>query len=339
MTRGHLINAITELPPVLRSSFTWSKLRSVAQQAPCSPIYEMTSNVNKLKFALLLLFSFGASNLLASDTNDLEAIGAARTYLDAFKIYEDSLKNRKVELHDETQRDIVYSSEIKDQKFNEQRLKQLDEGIRKYNGSLNSGSASSNNPYIMLNLGKFLTEKAAILRSRNSSQADATFQNAVEVFKEITNRHPDFEFRNEADYQRAIVFESLGKPAMAQTIWKALSKSKIKDRIVLHANLAAGDYEFSKDNAKAALEYFEQAENLLETVSSENAMIDTLRVLYRKAWAAYKSNDLEKTIATAKRVLSPELSMRASRQSQNIIKDAAELIGLANYELNQIQKF
>jgi hypothetical protein len=68
MARGHLINTIAALPLVLRSSFTGSKLRSGAQQAPCSPIYEMTSTkvtiINTIAaLPLVLRSSFTGSKL------------------------------------------------------------------------------------------------------------------------------------------------------------------------------------------------------------------------------------------------------------------------------------
>jgi tetratricopeptide (TPR) repeat protein len=215
----------------------------------------------------------------------------------------------------------------------------LEEGIAKYEKSLSSNLDTKTHPYSLLNQSQLLIELSSLQRDLGLSQAALNRQKALTLLRELDNKYPEFEFKNEALYFRAIALEAGSQPQEAISIWNVLATSTKEDKYSLYANLAAGDFDFENANPNAASKRYERANVIYKSISGDLQSRDYVRIQYRIGWAAYKATNHKKAIESARILLNPAVYAKATRQSDKIIKDTCELVGFSLFELDDMQNF
>ncbi|MCX6126578.1 MAG: hypothetical protein NTV34_17740 [Proteobacteria bacterium] len=269
---------------------------------------------------------------------DPKALRAYKQFWEAFKDHEQRESNSKIAEFERAKDGLNAAYELEDRAAMDARLKLLDEGIRKYESNLADLPNASNRPYVLLNLAQMLAEYASINHGSDSGASDLSRQKALTTLKEIETRFPDFEYKNDALYHRALLLEGANETDAALPVWRSLAGSTRADRYALHANLAAGDWEFEHANPELALKYYDKAKELLPAMSPDQKSIDEVRIYYRIGWAAYKATKHPRAIEAAKILLNPGISAKASRQREKIISDATDIIGFSLYEQDDIVK-
>jgi hypothetical protein len=266
------------------------------------------------------------------------ALDAYKKFWDAFSEYERSKAETSVVEFERAKNAVLEAYEKTNRENLEERSRLLSEGVEKYDAQLRTNPTATNRPYVMLNLSKILLELSGLQREMEIAEGSLNRQRAMGLLREIDVSYPDFEFKNEASYQRAVILESIGERDQAIVIWQKLADTNIKDRYALHANLAAGDWEFERASPDVALKYYQKAKDLVSEVPIESRSIDELRIYYRIGWAAYKATKLDLAIQSAKKLLSPGTSAKAARQQEKIVRDASELVGFSLYEQDDLGK-
>lgn len=270
------------------------------------------------------------------DAPDPKALKAYKQFWDAFSDYEQRKKKAAVEEFERARDGLTSVYEVKDRDALKARMDLLSEGIGRYETHLTSQPTASNRPYVLLNLAQMLSELASLQHDVNPTEAGLNRQKALTMLKEAETRFPDFEYKNDAMYNRAILLESIQERDAALVVWRVLAQTQRSDRYALHANLAVGDWEFENANPENALKYYDKAQEHLSHIDPETRPVDALRIQYRIGWAAYKATRHDRAIAAAKQLLNPGVSAKAMRQREKIVRDAVDLVGFSLYELDDL---
>ena len=273
-----------------------------------------------------------------SDTRDPKALNAYKQYWDAFADYEFKKRKSAVEEFERARDGLALMYENKDRALQEKRIDLLSSGISRYEHNLTTIPNASNRAYVMLNLAQMVAELGSLQESLDTARASASRQKSLTILKELADKFPDFEYRNDAYYLRASLLEANNQTDAALAIWRTLAKSTVEDRYALHANLAAGDWEFDHASPEKALAYYERAQGILGKIDQEEKSVDELRIQYRTAWAAYKATKHDRAMTAAEWLLGPGNSSRVVRQREQIARDASDIIGMSLFELNDLTK-
>lgn len=225
-----------------------------------------------------------------------------------------------------------------DQKQREEQLDILQEAARRYKQHLLSTPDASNAPYVKLNLAQILNKIGQIEEEKSAGRGRDSKREALALLAGLEQESPGFPLVEETRYLRASILESLDQSESALVLWKKLSQQAKSSLYGVHASIAVGDHAFAKERPAEALQAYKKAASVLEQISAPDKEFETLRLHYRIAWAAYRAADLELCVQTSQLLLEPGREFRQLSVKRRVERDAAELLGDALFELDDMKK-
>ncbi len=290
--------------------------------------------------AILILFAelgavFGAP--FSDEVPDPASVRAYRDYWSALEEYEARAaadgQSKLRSLYDRLDRE-------ESQKRVERTRQQLDllkSAASKYKRHMEEFPDARNRQYVIMNYAQIVDRIASIEQETNAEEADRIRREALSELRDFEEAYPDAGLRDDAAALRAVLLEKIGRENDAKRVWETLATRQRENQAVLAANIAAGDHAFDDADSRGALKYYQRARVVVDALSKSPAMRRTamrarVKVLYRIGWAAYKSADLDQTVAAAEELLQPHIDVFGEQERRGIQKDAAELLGDALYE-------
>lgn len=226
----------------------------------------------------------------------------------------------------------------REQRQREQQIDLLQEGARRYKQHLISTPDAGNAPYVKLNLAQILNKIGQLEDEKSSGAGRESKREALALLASLEQENPGFSLSEETRYLRASILESLDQAESALTIWKSLAAQAKSSLYGVHASIAVGDHAFAKERPAEALKAYRQAADLLGRISTPDKDFETLRLHYRIAWAAYRAADLDLCVQTSQLLLEPGREFRQLSVKRRVERDAAELLGDALFELDDMKK-
>ena len=293
--------------------------------------------------AILVMLTFctqkgHGADALPEDLPDPATIRAFKQYWGAFDAYERHLLKAGAADYQEKWDRIKKEADKENAKLSAQKVDALKKGVRNYRKHLDDFPSAGNRPYVVLNLAQVLNLLGTTLDEQDQQAGNFAKTEALAYLREIDEKYPTFDHRDEASYLRATILEELGRQTEAKGIWRKLAGSNMGTLHAAHANIALGDREFEAGNAKESLKLFEKAADIIANSPTTIDPSEIQRVNYRVAWAAYKSAELDKVIKAATTLLEPGNAIPSASKRRKMQQDAAELVGDALYEGNSFQK-
>ncbi len=295
----------------------------------------------RLKYRSIILFNLIALSAnaplraeLAPEVAEANSLKAFSTYWGAFEEYE---RRRQAELREKYQ---ASWQALKDE-YNKTQLQlktqqnaDLQEAIKRYRQHLTQHTNTDNRPYTMLNLAQALLALTDIETPSTRQDHSSEKKDALTLLNDLEKNYPNFEHREATIYLSALALESQKQSDQAVATWRRLAAVAQSSLYGAHAHVAVGDAEFSRNNAKTALEHYTAALNLVERLDIPNHDFEMVRAQYRMAWAAYRAADLDIVISSAIALLTPGRDIKSSDYRRRVHNDAVELLGDAIYEQN-----
>lgn len=269
---------------------------------------------------------------IGNDLEDEDAVAAFRLFWKAFDEYENKLL-REGKLKFQQSWSKLRSEESKvHTKFQNEKIEKLTRAARQYRTQLEQHVDVENRPFVMLSLGQVLHLLGSSLSSSTSGSGTAALDEGLMVLANLEKEFPRFSEREAALYLRALIFEAKSSDSDAISAWRDLASVANNSAYGAYALMAVGDHYFKAEQPSKALPNYKKAASLINKLPSNRRTEERVRVLYRIAWAAYRSADLDEAVSAAGDLLSPEAGLTALSQKELIQKDAAELMGDALYE-------
>jgi outer membrane protein assembly factor BamD (BamD/ComL family) len=294
----------------------------------------MSKMLMALALSLAALPALGQG--LRTESTDESAIFAYGSYWQNFDEYESHRFQARKDRHLEAWDRLKSRWNAKDKELTEAQLADLRNAAKRYEKQLKEHPSASSTPYARLNLAQVYNQLGT---HQGSSKAGEPFKRqALAVLADLGQSLPDSSLNDEALYLRATILEGLDSSESALSVWKNLAKVGKDTIYTVHAHLAVGDSEFEKERAEEALKAYESAKAVLERVMSPEMAYEKIRVNYRLAWAAYRSADLERSVAAAQSLLRPELDFKKISLEKRMTQDACDLIGDALFEKDQLNR-
>ncbi len=298
-------------------------------------------NRNLLAFGLLVL-SLSQDRLQAAPRSaqvpDPATVNAYQEFWSAFEDYDShhqALEQGKFfGQWDQIRHEWTYQ----DQTQREQQLDVLREAVKRYKQHLIDTPDAGNAAYVKLNLAQIMNKIGQLQDEKSSGAGRESKREALAILASLQNENPGFAMSEESQYLRATILESLEQAETALPIWKNLSKSAKSSLYGVHASIAIGDHAFAKERPAEALSAYQEGAKLLSRISTPDKDFETLRIQYRLAWAAYRAADLELCIQTSQELLEPGREFRQLSVKRRVELDAAELLGDALFELDDMKK-
>lgn len=293
--------------------------------------------LKKSLFTLLLCeagVAFAGAGQVPPEVPDPAALSAFKEYWSAFESYEEKLV-------DEGQREFRKSwDEIKKgydrdlDKISDEQLAALQKAAAKYRRHLEDHGSADNRPYVMLNLAQILGMIGDQLAKKDENAGAFNRNEALTLLRDLTEQFPNFPYREQAGYLRAVVLESLDRQDDALSAWQTLAASAKTTIYGVHARIAVGDHMWQRERAAEATKAYQRALELLGDVNPPDAEYERLRINYRLAWAASRAAEVNIVVSATAELLIPGRHSRSADQRDKIQQDAVELMGDALYENN-----
>jgi hypothetical protein len=275
--------------------------------------------------------------LLSAEVPDPEAVQAFREYWRSFELYEQKTRQDSKQLYQQQWQDIRSQYEENQKQLTSHQLGRLKDAAEKYKKHLQQYPNAENRPLVMLNLAQIQNLIAENLQKIDASSGAFNKQEALTILKDLEKGYPEFSYREEALYLRALILESLNKRDEALTVWQNLAVNARNKVHSIHANLAVGDYFFERDEPKQSVASYQRAEKIWQA-SDEKSDYELLRIQYRLSWAAYRAANLDLAVDTAAALLKPGRTAHSNETRLKIQQDAVELIGDSLYEADAFRK-
>lgn len=292
--------------------------------------------MNKSLLALTLLL--GSWPVMAQDlrTETIED-NSLKAYGEYWRNFDDYERHKFLERkgrHFEAWDRLKTEWNAQEKSLTEAQLNDLKNAAKRYERQLKEHPTAGSTPYARMNLAQVFNQ---IGIHQDSLKAGEPFKKqALAVLADLSKSTPDFALNDEVLYLRATILEGLDSSESALNVWQMLAKQGKDSIYTVHAYLALGDANFEKERADAALKNYEKASKILVRVNSPDADYEKIRVNYRIAWAAYRSADLDQSVAASQALLRPELDFKRISLQKHMTQDACDLIGDALFEKDKL---
>lgn len=294
--------------------------------------------MNRPLLALSLAFAAFAVRAKAQDlrteTTDDNSLKAYGEFWKNFDDYEHHKFIERKGKHFEAWDRLKSEWNIKEKTLTQAQINDLLSAAKRYERQLQEHPTAGSTPYARLNLAQVYNQIAT--HQDSPSGAESYKKRALAVLADLSKNKPGFTMNDEVLYLRATILETMDSAESAANVWQELAKRGKDSIYTVHAFLALGDSNFEKERAEQALKNYEKAQTVLARIRSPEADYETIRVNYRLAWAAYRSADLERSIAASQALLRPELDYKRISMQKHMTQDACDLIGDALFEKNQL---
>lgn len=271
---------------------------------------------------------------LPPDLPDTEAVRAYENYWQAFDDYESDLIKNGRKKFSASWEDLKKSYQKQKFVIDQKQIEKLQNAAKNYRKHLEEHPNANNRPFVLLNLAQINFLIGNKLAQSDAESGSYAKDEAINYLKEIEDNHKGFVYREQAQYLRAIILESIDRPDEALAVWEAITASGRDVGPVFYAYVAIGDHYFSRDLSSKAVPAYQRAMKVLEKLDLEDPDYERMRVNYRLAWAAYRSTDLNVAVGASLALLEPNPQMKDEDQREKIQQDAINLIGDALYEVN-----
>ncbi|RZA18883.1 MAG: hypothetical protein EOP10_20395, partial [Proteobacteria bacterium] len=260
-----------------------------------------------------------------------------RTYGDYWRNFDDYERHKFLDRkgrHFEAWDRLKAEWNAKDKELTEAQLVDLKNAAKRYEKQLKEHPTAGSTPYARMNLAQVYNQIG--IHQSSFKSGEPYKKQALAVLADLNKNQPDFALSDEVLYLRATILEGLDSSESALTVWQNLAKIGKDSIYTVHAHLAIGDSNFEKEKAEAALKSYEKAKDVLARVNGPETEYETIRVNYRRSWAAYRSADLEQSIAASQSLLRPELDFKKISLQKRMTQDACDLIGDALFEKDKL---
>lgn len=294
--------------------------------------------MSKIVFVLGLCF---ASLPATAESLRLEFVedNSLKAYSDYWRNFDDYEKHKFLDRkgqHFEAWDRLKTEWNIKERSLTEAQLADLKGAAKRYERQLKEHPTAGSTPYARMNLAQVYHQIGIHQYSQKASEPYK--RQALAVLADLNKNQPGFALNDEVLYLRATILESLESQESAFNVWQSLARNGKDSIYTVHAHIALGDASFEKEKAELALRSYEKASEILGRISSEDSAYEKIRVDYRRAWAAYRSADLDQSIAASQNLLKPELDFKRISLQKRMTQDACDLIGDALFEQNEINQ-
>ena len=266
---------------------------------------------------------------------DAHAAKAFKEYWHAFEAYEAKLLKEGEEQYKRQWSEVRANYQKARGEVDGERLAALRRAESRYRQHLADHPKETNRPFVLLDLAQILNLIADASQKSDHSGAMNYRTHALATLRDLATDYPDFVYRDQALYLRAVILEALDQDDEALAAWKTLASSARSTLYGVHARVAVGDHYFKRETPREAMIAYQEALQTLPAVHADDEEYERLRINYRLAWAAYRATELDVTVKAAKALLEPGIRIRSRDERRKIEQDAVDLIGDALFEADQ----
>lgn len=255
-------------------------------------------------------------------------------FWDEFEAYEAKKINSAVKNHNEAMTSLRNHYAKEKAKITAAQVSALQKSVEKYKKQLQDHPGAPNRPYVLLNLAQVLNTIGDITLVENDNSGTFAKNEALQYLLDLNSRHPDFAQIEQANYLRAVILETMDRPEDAFVVWRSLANLASSTIYGVRAGIASGDYYFRREQAARAMEYYQRALKLLDSIDFKERNFERARINYRLAWAAYRAAEANTALTAALSLLDPSLAADTLEKRSRFQQDAVDIAGDALYDIN-----
>ena len=296
-----------------------------------------------LLFIAIVILAISTKSSLSQGRSfaaDESSSNAYRLYWEAFEEYEARLAKKRSRDLQRQWTNLSSTHDVISRQADKRELKDLQETATKYRRQLENYPDAENRPRVLMNLAQILNLIADKLMAEDPDGGTFTRSEALAILDKVVSSHKTFSDVDQALYLQAVSLESMDRKSEAIKVWRTLGEMELNSFYSAFGSMALGDAAFESERPSEALTYYQQASKKLtnfrpknfNSMSAEIVQRESLQLAYRTAWAAYRAGDLNKTIAAASLLLTPNARTLLRDKWTQISTDASELLGDALYE-------
>lgn len=269
---------------------------------------------------------------------DARALDAARQFEREFDLYE-----RKAQQSSQAKIFTRWDSLVSQQKQAElESLRQesalLKSAIGQYQRVLASSQTQSTTPHLLLKLAEAF-DRLGQLENEQTGDLQAAqrhFEQAVEYLQTIESSFQSFAGRDRSLFLLANLYERLDQKAKAISIWRRLQGRTRPSAATFYARIVLADKAFEDNRPEAALRLYNQALSMSMQGSLDVSTTERVRLHYRIAWSAFRSNKLNASLKALTEIFRPGQTYERESVLELLRSDAISLAQEALIESKDI---
>jgi len=269
---------------------------------------------------------------------DAKTVDAYKHFWNAYEEYEGKVLSEGQKQFRESWEEIKRGYYKERAAITADEIQALETAAVKYRKNLEEHPNADNRPYVMLNLAQILNTLGDQKAKGDADSGVFDKNEALGLLKDLAETYKAFPLREQAQYLRAVIFESLERSDDALAAWRALAATSQNSLYVLRARVAVGDHLFTRDRPGDAMRSYQKARALLKSVEAPDPDLERVRIDYRLAWAAYRATDLETVVDATTELLALGAKAKTTDQREKIRQDAVDLLGDSLYEGNSLTR-